>query len=221
MSALLRQLLADAPTNLWLLDEPTGSTARDSVGTAHGTYRAGVTLGVKLGALPGVSLNGATAGVDLPTWGPAGNVSWTYEVWAMTTTAPTGATFFVASARNPGQYLGEAYLTTSGAYGHGTDDVQDMSIAFAAAVSNGALHQIVLQRQPTLAAVFFDAVQIATSGANGKAYAQGAGAIGYDRRGSSDSFIGKLSTVAFFPSFLSAARIKAHFDAGVRAGSSY
>jgi len=63
------EVIADAPLAYWRLDETSGTTANDAIGSNHGTYTGGVTLnqpGIPSTGRPSVSLNGSSGYVNIP-----------------------------------------------------------------------------------------------------------------------------------------------------------
>jgi hypothetical protein len=89
-------VIADGASAYWPLDDPSGTTARDLMGTYDGTISGGVTL-----ALPGVtaettcmSFDGVTGKIDLPPI-PSIQAGHTFEAWSFRTTAPDGTAYMI------------------------------------------------------------------------------------------------------------------------------
>jgi hypothetical protein len=93
MSAYSDRVIADGATNYWRLNEPSGTSAVDVIGTAHGTISGGVTLGTA-----GAIADGSTAmtfdatgdWVSVPNgpYAAIGTGPLTVECWIKTTTSP-------------------------------------------------------------------------------------------------------------------------------------
>jgi len=88
-----REMAFDAPLGLWMLDEWSGTTADDFVGTRTATYRNSPTF--KANGLPhrtGVTLNGSNQVADTAdqtAFGVPVSGTWTIELWLKYTTSGT------------------------------------------------------------------------------------------------------------------------------------
>ena len=98
-------VVSDNPVAYWRLGESTGTSAADEIGTSHGTYTSGYTLG-QAGAISdpntAVSLNGTTGRVVVPSTAAALNVTGNVSVEAWIKPGATQA----VNARVPSRYNG-------------------------------------------------------------------------------------------------------------------
>lgn len=223
--SLARQIMDAAPTAYWPLDDAAGTTAVDRAGTRHGTYVGGYTLqgGAAVPGLRTVLLGGVNGGVNLPAFGPVGNVSWTFTVWAKC--ASVTAAPYLLSSRDTTTVLGEVMLVlgntgTFAATGYGTDSNFDFNTGPAATyAADLQAHQFTVTRGGGSALFYVDGALALTTATAGKSYAQIPGAIGYDRRTPSNFLDGAIGHAAYWASTaLTADQIKAQYQAGVRSG---
>lgn len=227
MSALLRQILADSPTNFWPMQESSGSTVEDVTGTADATAAGTFTRNVAMGPLRGLSLDGTSGRVPLPAFGAVGNVSWTIEMWFMPVAPNTGG--ILLDWRDSVSINGQAAAYSNGsAFGYGTDGNEDFTLTGGAEPTVDVVHQLVVTRTATLATAYIDSVAVLTDNTvNAKSYQQKVGGIGYDRRNYDLSFPATFfkGVVAYgalwATTALTAADVKRHYAAGMRGGVTY
>lgn len=224
MSALLRQIMADTPTNFWPMQEPSGSTVEDVVGTADATAAGTFTRNAPMGPLRGLSLDGTTGRVPLPSFGAVGNVSWTIEMWYMPAAPNAGG--MLLNWRDSVNINGQAAVyTNASGFGYGTDGNEDFTLAGGAEPTVDVVHQLVVVRTAALVTAYIDAAVASTDNTvNAKSYQQKVGGIGYDRRNfdlsvAASFFKGVVAYGALWASSaLTANDVKRHYQAGIRAG---
>lgn len=228
MSALLRQMLQDAPAGLWPLDETSGTTAFDRSGFArNGTYVGSPTLGVATMLGRAVDLNGSTQYVDL-----GDNAAWsasdfTAEVWVQQDTVASEMVF-IGKFGNGGS-LAE-WLLWAGAtaaladiYNNTANDYLRYQHAQTPPAPAGVMTQWAITGTSAQVTLWRNAVALGTDTTVNNTPRQGdtTAPMLVGRRGLSGDerpLDGKAAYAAYFGSVLSADRIKAHYQAGSRAG---
>jgi large repetitive protein len=223
---------ADVPVGYWRLGEASGSTAADETANASlGSYLGGVTLGVS-GALAS-DPNTATRydGLDdrISMGDPANGVldfgtsDFSAEFWLRTTVTGEEAALSKVPASG-GHWL----ITVSddpGGEGTIRAKVTDGSVTRYAygprRVDDGSWHHVVVAvDRDTGITIYVDGstskftAGAVTGGVSNAAPFMVAGGLNYPY------FRGDLDEVVVYRSLLSAARVKAHYDAGVGAGTS-
>lgn len=228
MSALMRQVMLDSPLVYWPFDESVdGSTCTDiSGGGRHGTkVGAGATLGAA-SVVPGqakAQLSSGSGGAGY--WSRAdeaafqvGTGDFTYECW-MVCTNGTGNYVQVfgrdAAASGNGQML---YLETGSGYGRfycGPGAV----IVGTSRLSDSNLHHVVVRRISGTGSIVVDGVQQNSAAAGNSVITSALRVNALD--GGYPNFAGRMAHFAYYASGLSDARIKAHYQAGIRGGVAY
>lgn len=227
--SLRHQILLDSPVGYWPLDETSGTNA-DNLGsaTADGTYTGGYTLDQAGPAgLRAVELNGSTGYVSI------GDVAalefsgdFTMEAWISRDDITGGDKRIVGKHSGTS---GEWRLDTD------TDDIRayvlntgGTNYLFADSVSTGAA--LVVGRWTHVAATV--ASTTLRVYVNGDEWASSSSTTGTRRTSSTDpvrigirgdgnsttAMDGKVAHVAVYGSALSADRLKAHYQAGIRSG---
>lgn len=242
MTALLRQMLLDAPAGLWPLDEASGTQARDVSGNArHGTYQGGVTLGGGsfLGR-PVASFNGSTGYItipDLDAWTPlTAGYAWSVEVWAFIPTVPTYPKAFIGKGHSSGVYEWDfAIANWGGSYNSATANfvltnsgstLNDRSRVWPSGTVTPLVeswHQFVTTFTGTEASLagYIDGVAGGSNVDDGGATANLGGDLRIGAGLGGRFWVGPLAYVAIYPSGLSVDRVMAHYQAGLRSGVSY
>jgi len=198
-------VVADGATAYWRLGETSGTTASDSIGTAHGTISGGVTLG-QAGALAdgdkamrfdGTTGKIATTSLTIPSvMTIEGWVNGSFDVGTRTIVGLIGyELIFAISNGRPSSYGG----TFTPTFVNG-----------ASAVPPG-WHHVVLVHNGVTASFYIDGVS-----AGSVAQTRGAqtltGGIGAEPNGD-NFFNGSLDDVAIYPTALTAPQIAAHYAA--------
>lgn len=229
MSALLKQMMLDSPTGLWPLDEGSGTTVRDASGNGHnGTYTS-TTWGSFFGF--GASVTDGAAGyatipLDLSSYSAA-----TVEVWFFRTAAwdngggalyehandTTGASIFSVPNSGVGSWR-------VGSFGNTNYDTSEF-----ARPAIGVWHQAVQVVDLTVASggttkniPYIDGVAVSYTKANTAAVTGGAfrnDSLYLGRMAPSQTGFGAFTlayAAIYGGTLLSATRIKAHYQAGIR-----
>lgn len=227
MSALLRQMLADSPLGLWTLDETSGTTARDASGNGkHGTYAGAPALGQKVGQFLCPTFDGVNDTVSIPDAAQVfAGQPLTWAAWFRTTMQGYSSILakynaFQNNAKwnlrlDDNEKLNAYFDSSSGALRAISGQVvNDGRWHYGAAVwtKTGSTHT---------ADILVDGVLAGTGTSLASLYAESEGAqvvtIGsYD--GSIEFFNGNIAYAAVYQSALSSARIRAHYEAGLRMG---
>ena len=229
------QIVADGATHYWRLNEASGTTASDRIGTADGTISGGVTLGQ-----PGALADGSTAmafdgtetgHIRVPhaaflDVGTSQSVSW--EAWVridVLTTAETAIVFMDSTAPAApfvGGMVFEVWRGDGWVY-FVMFDADDESVQYYAGVSFGALgvyHHVVgvLNRENSTLTVYCDGIAgdpvDVPIGADFSAmpsadFMMGRGNL-YDPPGW-DGLVGRIDEVAIYPLALTGAQIAQHY----------
>jgi len=215
-------ILSDSPRAYWRLGETSGTAAADQMGGNPGTYTGGVTLGQQ-GAIIGdtdaaARLDGVddyvvvpdSAGLDITN-------AVTVEAWVQRT--KNAAFQVIVGKPGNGQSKFENYAlwfnTSNGVtayFGNGT--------SYVAAGTNALdtnWHHVVATYDNATARIYVDGTQqgTATSTVQLTPNTQPLN-LGRAQGTTAYSLGGKLDEVAIYPTVLSAARIKAHYDAARR-----
>ena len=217
-------VLADSPVSYWKLDETSGTTAADAVGSNNGTYTGGYTLnqtGIPSTGRPSVLFNGTSGYVDLGA--PAAlnlTAAWTLEAWVYLTSTPNGAGIISEQYPSSGNVLYELGfgLSTSGANlagGYYTGSA--WYIATGGSLSLNAWHHVACTWDGTTLRLYADGAQVATA-TPGAAPVAGINTLYIGRRHDASFnpfFPGRIDEAAIYSTALSAARILAHYNAGL------
>lgn len=232
MSALLRQMLADAPLNLWPMTETSGTAVAD-LGSAPvaGTIIGGMTPGAAQ-AVPGVpspAWQARTAstdddGVQLSSGFDLPNSSWTVTGWLYNRSdaVANGSDILSKDSVSPrGWVLARSHDLTQFSMESGGANVWVLTLPTALA-NNGRCHFALTWTSGTAQyRLLVDMVQQGTLNyPNIRAANAAVGNIG--RRayggGATDSFNGSIGFLGVYGSVLSDARLAVHRDAGLRSG---
>lgn len=228
--SLTRQILQDNPVGYWPLDEVSGTTAFDRSGNGrNGTYTGAVTLNAR-DMVPGSKgpdfIGGYVSLGDMAAWSPHAGAAGVMTLEAFI----RGDTFSSASIltkRATSNYEWSFYATGGNILAALMEPAPGGTAVTEASSDKlviGILHHIAwtYNRATPLTIVYLDGVEVARSTAfTGNSADTGAEA----RIGGSPvdigAFDGSIAHAALFPTELSAARIKAHYEAGIRNGVSF
>jgi len=206
-------------TNYWKLNETSGTTAFDSIGSNNGTYNGTVAYGAAIGPLAAVRFDGTTTCVTVTLTPPGGTSAQSFEYWYMPQSIET------SGGRN---HFG--FNNASNNYTYAIGDLQDLIAGDGVyyAVNNGAgtgggflpscgvpMH-IVLTYDGTTLKIYINTMPyintaVATLGASPTALV-----IGGLRAGSATPTTltgGVISRVALYNVTISQATIGAHYQA--------
>ncbi len=228
-------ILADSPVVYYRLGEGSGTSATDSSGNSHtGTYTgSGVTYGIT-GALTGdadtaASFNGSTgymdSGVDSACNGPAGDFS--VEIWIKT----TQSALMVAMGKVASNAAGDDYWIGANLTAHkasfnvqNTDDPLGVTVTGSVTIDDGNWHHLVGVRDGTTLRLYVDGAADGTASVSGASAVTPTGSLVVGKFGQyalNFQWNGSIDEAAFYASKLTAARVLAHYNAGVSAAQSF
>jgi hypothetical protein len=224
MSLYKPTILIDGPVAYWRLGELTGTTAVDVQGVANGGYGGTFTLG-KAGAiasdndaaigLPGGSFNGVTVNNAALTLGGS---AITLEAWIKT----SQLTFqhIIGGYNSGGSFNGYGFAitaVTTGKLGYwpgaGINWIESTSN-----VADGNLHHVAVTVSATQVVLYVDGVANFTNNSDHRPTSYVGNRVLGARSDGASGFNGLLDEVAIYGTALSAARIAAHYQAGIAAG---
>jgi hypothetical protein len=218
LAAYQDEVLADNPVAYYRFEETSGTTAFDTANSNDGSYVNGVLLNQ-----PGAPALGKAAsfdGIDDYVSTPRTvSTDFTLEAWVRTT-APslTGSQSYegngllwsdVGGAAND---FAMAMLNNGLSFFTGNPDV---TVTSAAAINDGAWHHLVATRtQGGSVEIFIDGVSQGTATTNNNPLNGNPSIMIGGNVLDGRYFAGLIDEVAYYPSVLSTARIRAHFRAG-------
>lgn len=221
------EVMADTPVSYWKLDETSGTIATDAVGGNNGTYTGGYTLnqpGIPSTGRPAALFNGTSGYVALGT--PASlniTAAWTLEAWVYLTSTPNGSAVIGeqwTGGSNPVLYeLGFGISSGGAALEGGYYTGSAWKAVIGSALSLNAWHHIVCTWDGATLRLYADGAQVA-SGAQSPGPTAGINTLYIGRRhdaGNAPFFPGRIDEVAIYSAALSAARVTAHYNAGIGA----
>ena len=224
MSLYSQTILQDSPLAYWRLGELSGTSAADVQSIAGGTYSGTYTLG-QAGAI--ASDNNAALALGASGYVSIPNVaalnlsgsSCTLECWVKTTNA--SLQHLIGGYHSPDN-LGYGLATGAGATGKASywsgGGNGGAWFESASSVNNGAWRHLAVTVSATATIIYIDGAQDATlSGDLRPTSYAGTRALGA-RNDGSFGLTGTLDEVAIYGVALSAARIAAHYQAGVVSG---
>lgn len=228
------EVLADSPKVYYKLDDSSGTTAVDAVAANNATYRNSPTLAQSPLITVGTAILLAAASsqdVAMPssgTVGFGGGGGLSVEAWIKTSQSGTGNPQIVCADVGSGtSRVFQLRLSTTGKLEwivfKTTTTTGDL--IGGTTINDGAVHHVVGTWDQTTAKVYVDGVSDATGlSASGTVQAgTGAKSIGSREHGGplvTDSFFdGIIDEVAIYRTALSAARVLAHYNAGLAAAS--
>jgi trimeric autotransporter adhesin len=201
------QVISDGATALWRLGETSGTTASDSVGTAHGTISGGVTLG-QAGALAdgdkAMLFDGATGKITTSAVTLA--VTSSIELWFKTSASGQG---MMVSDRDGVSsnaivlYINSGTLIIAGPTGVSST---------GPLMNDGNWHHCVVTLDASTARFYVDGAAN-NSGAMVRAAVTLPFLIAADGGGNPANFPGSLDEVATYPTALTPAQIANHYAA--------
>ena len=214
------EVLADNPIAYYRFEETAGTTAKDSTANANdGTYTNGVLI--NQASTPNLGRAARFDGIDDYVSTPRTvSTNFTLELW-INTTAPS---LFGSNA-----YEGNGLLW-SDVGGAANDFVMamlnnglsfftgnpDISVTSAVAINDGRWHHLVATRtQGANVEIFVDGVSRGTTTTNNSPLDGNPSIMIGGNVLDSRYFSGLIDEVAYYPTVLSAARIRAHFEAGL------
>ncbi|MGN6426983.1 MAG: LamG-like jellyroll fold domain-containing protein [Leifsonia sp.] len=210
----------------WRLNEPSGVTAFDHIGTNDLLAQPGVTRNQAgpVSGVPAAAFNGTSNGWASTRTAAAGPQTFTIEAWFRTTTGSGGKIIgfgnSISNGWNSSSYDRHIYMDNSGRLFFGVYPGSQKTINSPGSYKNGAWHQVVASLGSNGMRLYVDGAQVAsrTDVTSAQAY-NGYWRIGGDTLGSWPSapssifFSGSIGQVSITPSVLSAATVAAHYHA--------
>ena len=241
MSALHQQIMQDAPSGYWPMDETSGSTVYDRAGNGrNGTITGGVTpsvggpSGLRALAFDGTA-NAYVTIADNAVWSSHAGASglWSYEVWLYRSSTGARKSFLskgVAGGGNDYEILFE--VTATDTFDHPVLTTAGANVMSVLATGSSSLNTwqhvaATYDRAAQLLIVYVDGNEVGRDTTASGTSSDTAGALYFGTRndgplGSATyAWNGRMSNVAVYGTALSAARIKSHYRAGLRHGVSY
>ncbi|MEF2977726.1 PKD domain-containing protein [Subtercola sp. YIM 133946] len=216
------RIFTDAPSLYWRLDEASGSTAADAIGSGTtGNYFGGYTQGVA-GALAGnpdtaTSFDGSSGGVSSSTQFNDPEV-YSLEAWFNTSTTVGGKIigFGSSPSGNSGSYDRHIYMQDDGRLVFGTYTGQLNTITSNASYNNGAWHHVVASQGSDGLKLYVDGALVGTNPQTQAQSYSGYWRIGGDTTwGSSSAFFnGTIDEAAVYDTVLTPATVSQHYALG-------
>lgn len=221
MSALQQQIMADSPVAYWPLNDGTATTAKDRSGNAHDITWGSAPAQGAMSPLPGrgVTVDGSITGTG-DTDNNLRQNSGSFEGWFVTST--TGSTIALASHRSVANGWA-LYLTAAGSYLQlNVDGTTATPLASTQVINDGKLHHVVATwaySSATVGTIYYDGLQVAS----GTIIPSGSMLTATETfylasEAATRRFNGSVAHAAVYGSALSAARVAAHYAAGLRSG---
>jgi hypothetical protein len=218
-SAYATKVLSDGPVAYWRLGELSGTTASDSAGANKGTYVNGPTLGAP-SLLGSDSANKATTfdGVnDYVTVNDSAGLSQaakvSVEAWIKPGAVPAAGGWASVLTKREAytiQFNGPR-LEFTVMQGGGT---RKRAQAPAGAVVAGQVYHVVGTYDGTTARLYLNGTEAANLPLTGAIGVNANALVLGSWDGSSERYTGTIDDAAVYPAALTAAQVKAHFDAG-------
>ena len=227
---LLREMLADSPSGLWPLTEVSGTVAYDRSGNGrNGTYTSTVNLGRRVGRVGAADLAGGYVTIpDADAFSSSAGAGGLLTVDAWVRFDTLAAQMQVVSKGSSGQYefdfrTGDSLSTALSVQMYTLAGSAIMATSqVAGQVAADTLYHLAFTyiRASALLTVYRNGVQMSqdTDAAGGNNTANGTSALQIGRRADAagTTLDGQIGYVGIYPTALSAARIAAHYTAGIR-----
>jgi hypothetical protein len=204
-------VVADGAVAFWRLGETSGTTANDSIGTAHGTISGGVTLG-QAGALADgdkamqfLGYPGRIITTTPLTVGAAASI----ELWAKYTATGERMLVTMYGSGDPDAFL---WWVDSAVQGFYSDAGAGTVSTLVAAINNNQWHHFVVTLDGTTLRFYIDGA-LNTSHPYPRGTVTDVARIGGDWGAGTRDFMGFLDDVAIYPTALTAPQIAAHYAA--------
>ncbi|MET1006925.1 MAG: PKD domain-containing protein [Propionibacteriaceae bacterium] len=209
----------DEPSLFWRLNESSGTTAAD-------TSAAGVTGIYSGGYTQGTASTVTTSGTAVTFNGTNGTVAssvafnnpsaYSEELWFKTTTTRGGKLigFGDAQSGTSGNYDRHVYMENSGQLTFGTYTGQLNTTTSPTSYNNGQWHHLVATQGADGMKLYVDGAVVGTNAQTSAQSYSGYWRIGGDSSWSGDNFFnGSIDEAAVYPTALTAAQVKAHYQA--------
>ena len=216
------EVAKDSPIARWRLDETSGTTAADSIGSNNGTY-AGATLDQAplINAGRSILLSGSGSGITIPDATnlsfPSGSFS--LETWFSTSGTSTASLIIKDTSGSIfGEY--ELVLNASGTLyctvRPGNSGSPNVTVTAGRQFNDGVLHHAVAVFVPNgTLNLYVDGILYASATHSISGSFDSTSSLRLGRSSGGNYLAGKLDEVALYASALSATRILAHYNAGL------
>jgi hypothetical protein len=201
-------VVADGAVAYWRLGETSGTTANDSIGTAHGTISGGVTLG-QAGALADGNKAMAFDGTSGKIICPAVSIpaACTIEAWVKTTGSAALQT--IVSTRPP--TTTDTLIATIADSGPALIYVGPQPVQGTRNLIDGQFHHVVFVLTGTQTTIYSDGTLDSSPQAQPHLTGSFPVQIGYEQ--TTYFFNGTLDDIAIYPTALTPTQIAAHYAA--------
>jgi len=213
---------ADSPVARWKLDELTGTTANDSIGTNHGTY-AGATLNQAplIGVGSSILLSGSSSGITIPDATSLSFVSTAFslEGW-IKTTSTTQSTLVAKDTSGSAWPEYSLYMLAAGTIRcdirSSNADTPKVQATTTLAINDGLPHHVVAVFAPSSTLkIYIDGVERASVAHTLATSYNSTASLRLGRSSGGSYLTGQLDEVALYGSELLGARVLAHYNAGI------
>lgn len=216
------EITADSPVAWWRLDETSGTTAADAIGSNDGTY-AGATLDQSplINAGRSVLFSGSGSGITIPDAANLSFVSTAFaiELWAKTSASSQSQLVVKNSSTEWPEYW--LYMLANGKVKCEVRPANGGSPAVTAvtavAINNGTQHHVVSVFVPSSTLkIYIDGIERASVSHSIATSYNSSSKLFIGRRNEAyEYWAGALDEIALYGAELSAARIIAHYNAGI------
>src|SRR5262245_49840626 len=217
MSAYSDKGIADGAVAFWRLNETSGTTAVDIKGGNNGTISGGVTLNQPGGTSDGdkaMAFNGSTGTIVSSAMTiPA---ACTIEVWANTTASTPSVFLPFISTRVAG--AGVLLSNLNNKFTVYVNEAGGQILASSPLINDGAWHHLVYVTDGAQTWLYIDGLQRVQQSLIHNAQTD---VVRFARDTSTGYQAATIDDVAIYPTALTAAQIKAHYDATLTAGSPF
>lgn len=203
------KVIADGAVAYWRLDEPSGTTAYDSVGSAAGTISGAVTLNVPGAVRKAMAFDGTTGKIVSAT-NLVQATALTIEAWIKTTVSGVQLPFFTARSSNAGLYC----ATNAGQLWFYNSVATPASYNSLKTVIDGQWHHCVMTHTGTTYAIYIDGVLDRTGSWTGRSVDSFPPSLGFDPT-NVKYWNGALDDVAVYNVALTPTQIAAHYRTGL------
>ncbi|KQU67656.1 hypothetical protein ASC58_14135 [Phycicoccus sp. Root101] len=218
-----QSVVADGPDLYWRLGESLGaSTAVDASASGQdGAYVGGVTLGVAGSPATGpgraATFNG-TNGLLVDKETATAPKFYSTEAWFRTSTTKGGKLIGFGNAATglSSSYDRQVVMLSNGHLQFGTNGAVRTTLESAAAYNNGQWHHVVATQGAAGMALYVDGSRVASNSISDAQNFVGWWRVGGDRTfgGTTSNYLAAdLDEVAVYPSALTSAQVRAHFEA--------
>lgn len=228
---LVRAMLADSPAGLWPLDEATGTVAYDRSGNGrNASYNGSYSFGRRVGRVPAADLSGGYVNVpDDNAFSAGAGASGTFSVdlWVQFDTVAAQMNLITKGAASNYEFdfrlgdslstalAGVTYTAAGGALMNTTQTAGDVAVGVPYHLA------MTLDYSAKLLIIYRNGVELVrdtTSNDNASSITNGTAAMQIGRRGDAAgaTLDGQIGYVGYYPTVLSAARVAAHYAAGIR-----